>query len=161
MGLCKWLINPHPGIFQFCLNLFILQNKFGLGEMGQTDKRWVTDNCSVIPTERMKRERFFFFLMKPVPWPRRQHFNLKPYSASSSSANTASLRGGPVSGNLPPHQDLEARPQLFLNKDKTTVVRVSSLSVFSGIPKPPRSKSLPGGNSAQSRQHTKTRLGPP
>lgn len=162
MGLCKWLINPHPDIFQLCLNLFILQNKFGLGEMGQTDKCWVTDNCSVIPIERMKRERRgVFFLMKPVPWPRRQHFNLKPYSASIFSINIASLRGDTVSGNLPPHQDLEARPQLFLNKDKTTVVLVPSLSVFSGIPKPPRSKSLPGRNSSQSRQHTKTRLGPP
>lgn len=123
-----------------------------------TSVGWLTI-VLLFPQKEWREKDVGFFLMKPVPWPRRQHFNLKPYSASIFSINTASLRGGTVSGNLPPNQDLEARPQLFLNKDKTTVVLVPSLSVFSGIPKPPRSKSLPSRNSSQSRQHTKTRLG--
>lgn len=58
MGLSKWLINLHTGIFQFYLNLFTLQNKFSLGEMGQIDKPCVTDNCSVIPTESVTWGRF-------------------------------------------------------------------------------------------------------
>lgn len=60
MGLSKWLINPHTGIFQFCLNLFTLQNKFILGEMGQIDKPCVTDSCSVIPTESVTWGRFSY-----------------------------------------------------------------------------------------------------
>lgn len=60
MALSKWLINPHTGIFQFRLNLFTLQNKFSLGEMGQIDKPCVTDNCSVIPTESVTWGRFSF-----------------------------------------------------------------------------------------------------
>lgn len=60
MGLSKWLINPHTGIFLFRLNLFTLQNKFSLGEMGQIDKPCVTDNCSVIPTERVTCGRFSY-----------------------------------------------------------------------------------------------------
>lgn len=85
MGLSKWLINPHTGIFQFRLNLFTLQNKFSLGEMGQIDKPCVTGNCSVIPTESVTGGRFsytgetcavtqetaimiFFFLNTKIPW---------------------------------------------------------------------------------------------
>lgn len=60
MGLSKWLINPHTGIFQFRLNLFTLQNKFSLGEMGQIDKSCVTDNCSAIPTESVAWGRFSY-----------------------------------------------------------------------------------------------------
>lgn len=60
MGLSKWLINPHTGNFQFHLNLFTLQNKFRVGEMGQIDKPCVTDNCSVIPTESVTWGRFSY-----------------------------------------------------------------------------------------------------
>lgn len=83
--------------------------------MDQIEKPWVTNNCSVIPTESMKRENIYsVFLMMPMLWPKRQQSNLKAFSASVFSINTATLRGGPISGNLEPHQDLEARFPIIL-----------------------------------------------
>lgn len=155
MRLSKWLINPHPGIFQFCLNLFTLQNKFSLGEMGQTDKPCVTDKYSAIPTESVGKVLLYGCNLCCDTGD-----NLKAHSDTSFSAKTDSWRGGPFSGNLWPQQDLKARPLLFLKKTKIqwhlSFLSMAPSASLCPYPASQEKKPTHSGRLAQSRQHKKT-----
>lgn len=158
MRLSKWLINPHPGIFQFCLNLFTLQNKFSLGEMGQIGKPCVTDKYSVIPTESVGKVLLYGWNLCCDTGD-----NLKAHSDCSFSAKTDSWRGGPVSGNLWPQQDLKARPLLFLKKTKIqwylSLLSMASSASLSPYPASQEKSLYTVGNQHKAENTKKTGLG--
>lgn len=129
MGLSKWLISPHSGIFQYdsmiyshCKTNLVLVKWAAL-----TSLVWLT--IALLYPQKMWKEQILLYGWN-LCCDTGYHFI--GYSDPSFCTKPDSWRGGPVLGNLWPQWDLEARLCYF--QERETMVLDSSLHVFSIIP---------------------------